>query len=354
LSAALEVRDLRVHLGGRPVLEGVDLELDAGSYGVVVGPSGAGKSTLLRAIAGLLPASGVIRIGDRTVCSGTQIVPAEARPLGFLFQGLALWPHMSVEAHLDFALAGRKVPKSERARRIRETLEPLALERLMERRPAQLSGGEKQRLALARALVTRPDVLLLDEPTSSVDPAIGEDIRNLLASINEAFGTTVLHVTHDQSEALALGDLVAVMEEGRILQAAAPEEIHDRPGSVQVARFIGQGTTLPGVIRKGNRAETPLGLVPVDPQSLRNGHSGEEGVSVWLLARPDDLEVVAEGEGVPLPVERVVYKGGRFEARSLLGSQVLRVDLGPLAGETDRVRVRVRRPLWVIEERPET
>ena len=172
MSEALEILDLRCRLGDEDILRGVGLALGPGEYGVVLGPSGAGKSTLLRAIAGLVPARGRIRIGERLVCAGEQVIPPEDRGVGFLFQGLALWSHMTVDAHLKYALSGRGVRKRDHAEAIEATLGPLGLVPLRDRRPGELSGGERQRLALARALVTRPGLLLLDEPTSSVDPRL--------------------------------------------------------------------------------------------------------------------------------------------------------------------------------------
>lgn len=344
MSDRLHIASLGVTLGGNRILDGLDLELDGGAYGVVLGPSGAGKSTLLRAIAGLVHASGTISIGDKTVLGGGSTVAPEARGVGFLFQGLALWPHMTVEGHLRYALKGARLPASDHTTRIRETLEPLGIAEFGERRPSQLSGGERQRLALARALVTRPGLMLLDEPTSSIDPTMAADVQDLLADLNRSFGSTILHVTHDQKEALALADTVFVMDGGAILQAGSPDDVYERPTSAAVARFIGEGGLLPATLDGGGAAYTPLGHISVDS-------SGLEG-AVWLLLRSQNLDVAPVGEGIPAEVVRVRYRGGGYSVRVKVGdwSLELRLDQRPPTGEPLRIRV-VRPPRAVAVRR---
>ena len=343
MSAGLSCEAVTVLLGGSPVVREVALDLEDRSYGVLVGPSGAGKSTLLRAIAGLIPASGTIRIGTTAVCADGQIVRPEERPLGFLFQGLALWPHMTVVAHLRYALRGRRVPAAEHATRIRETLGPLGLTGLEGRRPAELSGGESQRLALARALVTHPALLLLDEPTSSVDPSTAGEVRALLQAVHRTFGATILHVTHDQEEALGLGERIFVMESGRILRSGTPEDVYERPGSLAVARFIGRGGVLPATIRDDGTCETPLGRVRV---------SGADGIgTVWVLARPEDLELAEVGDGVPVEVVRATYAGGSWRAVVEAGDHELEMDLAARPKPGERLRAKVVGALRVVEGR---
>jgi len=350
VSATLSVKGLAVQLGKEEILRGLDLELDAGCYGVILGPSGAGKSTLLRAIAGLVPATGMIRIGSSLVCENAQIVKPERRALGYQFQDLALWPHMTVRAHLDFALAGRKVPRGQRVQRIGETLEPLGLAGLEARRPSALSGGERQRLALARALVTRPDLLLLDEPTSSVDPRTAMEVHDLLAGLNQSFGITVLHVTHDQREALALADVIAIIDAGVIVQSGSPEEIYLRPRGRMAASFVGAGGLLPGLINEHGRADTPLGSVSLVESGSEDAASGP----VWVLVRPADVVVVPEGEGIPVDVVRVAYHGGCWRAHATVGEHTIQVDLERPAVTGDRLRVQVVHPLWVAGRREAT
>lgn len=337
------VDSLSVLLGGHPALREVSLELTPGAYGVVLGPSGAGKSTLLRAVAGLVEATGRVRIGDRLVCAGEQVVPPEERPVGFLFQGLALWSHMTVEQHLRYALRGRRVPREEHETRIKEILDVLGIARLRGRHPGDLSGGERQRLALARAMVSRPQVLLLDEPTSSVDPQVARDVRELLLEVNRRYGTTVVHVTHDQEEALALGERVVILDRGEVIQEGTPEEVYEQPTNRRAAAFVGEGGVLPATMRPDGRADSPLGVVQV------RGFRGQG--PLWLLVRPDDLEAVSAGGGIPARVERASYAGGRFRARLELDGHSLAVDLEQRPPDGERVRVRAVRPLWGIEER---
>lgn len=344
MSLALHIQGLHVPIDLEDVLHSVDLDLAAGEYGVVLGPSGAGKSTLLRAIAGLMHAEGRIVIGQKTVCDDGQLVAPRDRGIGFLFQGLALWPHMTVWGHLRYALEGARFPRGEQADRIRETLEPLGIDGLGDRRPGQLSGGEKQRLALARALVTRPGLVLLDEPTSSVDPETARDVTGLLADLNRRFGSTVLHVTHDQAEALALADRVFVMADGVVLQTGSPEDVYERPSGVRVARFVGDGGVVPATLDGNGGADSPLGPIAVDAAGL-------EG-AVWVLLRPEHLVEAERGEGVPVEVVRVGYRGGAFAAQVEVAGEALTVHLTrrPVVGETLRLRV-VGRPMAVETRR---
>ncbi len=343
MSAAIEVSRLAVALSGRPILRELDLAVPAGGYGVVLGRSGSGKSTLLRAIAGLVPATGTIRLGATTVCGGTQVVPPEDRDVGFLFQGLALWSHMSVDAHLRYALDGRRVPRREQAVRMDAVLAPLGLSGLRNRRPAELSGGERQRLALARAVVVRPSVLLLDEPTSSVDPSIARDVRELLRRVHRDLGTTILHVTHDQDEALELADTLVVVDDGRVLEAGPPERLFECPKDLGVARFLGAGTLVPGVVVSAGRAETPLGPVAI--------HDGPERGAVWLLARPSSLAFVLEGAGVPGVVRNSAYRGGGFLTEVLVGELVVEVRSAERLAAGAAVRVAVQVPVPVVTAR---
>lgn len=346
MSDRVLIESLRVTFGDSRILDGVDLELGAGRYGVVLGASGAGKSTLLRAVAGLTEADGRITLGDRVVCADGQVVAPERRGVGFLFQGLALWPHMTVSGHLAYALKGAGVAANERAARIRETLAPLGIEGLAGRRPSQLSGGERQRLALARALVTRPGVMLLDEPTSSVDPATAADVQDLLADLNERFGSTVIHVTHDQAEALSLADRVFVMSDGRILQSGTPDDIYSRPASAAVARFVGEGGLLPAVLSADGSADSPLGRIPVDG----GGMTGP----VWVLVRPEHLELTELGEGIPAEVERVRYRGDGFTVRVRVADCSLEVRTTDRPAADEPLRIRVTSPPRAVEARRET
>jgi ABC-type sugar transport system ATPase subunit len=221
---------------GHVAIRHVELAIDDGEFLVLVGPSGCGKSTLLRLIAGLdAPTSGRIVIAGADV-SG---VPAQARDLAMVFQSYALYPHMSVRQNLAYGLKVRRLAKAVVAQRVTEVAAALGIEHLLDRRPAQLSGGQRQRVALGRAMVRQPKAFLLDEPLSNLDPALRTQARAELRRLHRMLGATVIYVTHDQEEAMTLGDRVAVMRDGAIEQAGSPLEVYASPVNTFVARFIG-------------------------------------------------------------------------------------------------------------------
>ncbi|MBC7181120.1 MAG: ABC transporter ATP-binding protein, partial [Roseovarius sp.] len=212
------------------------LEIPEGAFVTLLGPSGCGKTTNLRMIAGLLdPTEGEILIGGKRV----NDVPIHRRNLGLVFQNYALFPHKTVAENVAFGLKYRNVPKSEIAAKVREALDLVQLPHVGDRYPKELSGGQQQRIALARAIVIEPDVLLLDEPLSALDANLREDMRVELKRIQERIGVTTVFVTHDQSEALAMSDLIVVMSEGRVEQVGKPEDVYNTPASEFVANFLG-------------------------------------------------------------------------------------------------------------------
>jgi multiple sugar transport system ATP-binding protein len=217
-------------------VDDVSLEIGDGEFLVLVGPSGCGKSTLLRMIAGLEEVTaGEIRIGDRDV---TDLAP-RSRDVAMVFQSYALYPHMSVRQNLGYGLKARRTPKPEIARRVDEVAELLGLAALLERRPAQLSGGQRQRVAMGRAIVRQPQAFLLDEPLSNLDAKLRVGMRASLAQLHQRLGVTTVYVTHDQTEAMTLGQRVAVMRDGRILQVDRPQQLYSRPNDLFIAAFIG-------------------------------------------------------------------------------------------------------------------
>ena len=217
-------------------LDHLDLEIHDREFLVLLGPSGCGKSTALRIVAGLEePTEGEIWIDDRVV---TDVEPKN-RDLAMVFQSYALYPHMSVRRNVEFPLRSRKVPPTERARLVEEAAEILGLSDLLDRKPAQLSGGQRQRVALARAIVRRPSAFLMDEPLSNLDAKLRIQTRAELMQLRERIDTTVIYVTHDQVEAMTMGDRVAILESGRLQQLASPQEVYSRPGNRFVAGFIG-------------------------------------------------------------------------------------------------------------------
>ncbi|MGH3660740.1 MAG: ABC transporter ATP-binding protein [Micromonosporaceae bacterium] len=276
----LRLTDLRAGYADALVLRGIDLTVARGELLVLLGPSGAGKSTLLRVVAGLEPAlGGRVHIAGRDV---TRWRPGR-RNVSMVFQSYALFPHLTVADNIRFGLRVRDVPRAEVAQRTRQAAAAVGCEDLLRRRPGQLSGGERQRVALARALARQPDVFLLDEPLSNLDAERRGQTRTELRALHDRIGATMLHVTHDQTEALLLGDRVAVLRDGMLEQVGAPEQIWRTPRTRFVAQFVGSPAmnllpadgplTAPGVPRAANRQ---IGI-RAEGLRLADSESGADG-----------------------------------------------------------------------------
>ena len=234
--AVIEVRDLTKHFGEVKAVDGVDIRSEEGEFLVLLGPSGCGKTTLLRMIAGLeQPTSGEILLGGENVIG----LPPRARKIAMVFQSYALYPHMTVANNIAFPLKSQGMPADQRAPKVRWAAELFGIEPLLDRRPRQLSGGERQRVALARALVREPSVFLLDEPLSNLDAKLRAAARDDLMEFQRRIGITTIYVTHDQVEAMGMGDRIAVMSKGRVRQLGTPEDVYHNPTDVFVAQFIG-------------------------------------------------------------------------------------------------------------------
>jgi multiple sugar transport system ATP-binding protein len=247
--------------GGVRALDALELTVPDGEFFALLGPSGCGKTTLLRTIAGLeSPSEGEVRIGDRAV---TALPPGD-RDIAMVFQDYALFPHMSVRDNIGYPLRIRRRPRPEREARAEEVGAQLGLDGMMERRPAALSGGQQQRVALARAVAGRPSVFLFDEPLSNLDARLRLDARTFLKRLQRELGVTTIFVTHDQAEALALADRIAVMAAGRIRQIGTPREVFGRPANTFVANFIGSTpmNLLPGTVR-GEQVAVAGGTLPL-------------------------------------------------------------------------------------------
>jgi ABC-type Fe3+/spermidine/putrescine transport system ATPase subunit len=299
--AAVTVRDLVVHYDTTTVLDRVSVSVASGELLMLLGPSGCGKTTLLRSIAGFVePRAGAILFDDEEVTRR----PAHARGVGMVFQSFALWPHMTVAENVGFGLRERRVPAAEIARRVEEALESTRMGGTGKRPIDQLSGGEQQRVALARALVIRPRCLLLDEPLSNLDAKLRQSMRDEIRRLCKSAGLTTIYVTHDQKEALAIADRIAVMQKGRILQIGAPAEIYRRPQSRAVATFIGETNLfqarVAGADAGGIRVDSALGAFVAAPDQTFAPAPGSE---VWVSIRPECLRATAS------PVSPNVLRG---------------------------------------------
>jgi iron(III) transport system ATP-binding protein len=292
-------KDYHTEQGSVRALKGISLEVKKGEFCVLLGPSGCGKTTTLRCVAGLeRPDSGEIVIEETVVSSHQRQIhiPPEDRGLGMIFQSYAIWPHLDVFHNIALPLeyGKRKVSSNEIKDRVREAVDLVHLEGLEERRAVELSGGQQQRVALARAFAGKPKVLLMDEPLSNLDAKLREEMRSEIKQIASSIGITVLYVTHDQSEALVMADVVAVMWGGLILQRGSPEELYSRPANLEVAEFLGdmnfiKGRKVGGELRGPHQVETPLGRFRIYSElELPIG----EGVVLGI--RPEDVQLYGE------------------------------------------------------------
>jgi ABC-type Fe3+/spermidine/putrescine transport system ATPase subunit len=306
-------------------VDDVDLVVNDGEIMAVLGPSGCGKTTLLRLVAGLEdPTSGRILFDDRDVTR----LPTMKRNTAVVPQTWALWPHMTVFENVAYGLRLRRkkanLTEEEIRRRVREVLELVDLTGLEERRPFQLSGGQQQRVALARALVVQPEVLLLDEPLANLDAKLRVELREEVRKIAKRLSITTIYVTHDQEEAMAVADRIAVMNAGRLQQVGTPEEIYHKPANFFVATFVGRSNVLRGrvVEAKGEAAAVDVGF-PVAAQTPHRLAPGEE---VDVVVRPEDIFI--GGGGVKCVVEDVVFLGRYYQSTLRCSGKVLKAE-GP-------------------------
>ncbi|QOY92665.1 sn-glycerol-3-phosphate ABC transporter ATP-binding protein UgpC [Massilia sp. UMI-21] len=306
-----------VHLAGitkqyddNPVIKGIDLDIADGEFVVLVGPSGCGKSTLLRIVAGLEEVdAGTVEIGGR-ICN--DVDPAR-RGIAMVFQSYALYPHMTVAENMGFALKLARLPRAEIAGRVARAAEILQIGHLLERRPKALSGGQRQRVAIGRAIVREPEVFLFDEPLSNLDAALRGQTRVELARLHRELGATMIYVTHDQVEAMTLGQKIVVFNGGRIEQAGTPLDLYERPANRFVAGFLGSPRMnfLPGTLAGEEGAAVHVRLACGEVvQVAADAARAAPGAGVTLGVRPEHLRIeAAGGAGMPAVVALVEYLG---------------------------------------------
>ncbi|MDI3298735.1 MAG: ABC transporter ATP-binding protein [Bacillota bacterium] len=333
--ARVELRHVTKRFGPVEAVRDVDLRVEDGEFMVLVGPSGCGKSTLLRMIAGLEEASeGEIWIGDRLV----NELPPKDRDVAMVFQNYALYPHMNVYENMAFGLRMRKVPRQQIDRRVREVAESLGLAELLQRRPRELSGGQRQRVALGRAIVREPQVFLMDEPLSNLDAQLRVQTRTELIRLHQRLGTTTIYVTHDQVEAMTMGNRIAVLHHGRVQQVATPVELYDHPANMFVAGFIGSP-----------QMNFVRGRIERDEEGVRFRSSG---LDVRLPARLAELPGLRHGREMVLGVrpEHVLTEPERVAALAGSAFQAVVEVIEPLGAESylhlaagdDRLTARTR------------
>ncbi|MHB1928224.1 MAG: ABC transporter ATP-binding protein [Acidimicrobiales bacterium] len=294
----VDLQGARKRYGAKVALDGVDLNVPPGTLCVLLGPSGSGKTTLLRCLAGIERLTeGRLRLGSQLVADGPGHEPPERRNLAMVFQDYALWPHLTAIRNVAFALGRRRLGRAETLTRAQEMLDRVGLGHLADRYPNELSGGEQQRVALARALVAETDLLLFDEPLSNLDADLRERMRLEIATLTRAAGTTSVYITHDQTEAFALADMVGVLRDGRLVQLGAPEEIYLRPATPFVARFTGLAGEIAVHVAGAASGEA---LVPVEPLCggatlFATAMSAPRPGNATVLVRPVGVQLLPGG-----------------------------------------------------------
>jgi len=349
----IEFREVTKRYGGLVANDRLSLSVGRGELMTLLGPSGCGKTTALRTLTGhVRPDEGRVFIDGQDVTH----VPTHQRQLGMVFQNFALFPHMTVEGNVGFPLMIRNLPRPERAERVTEALRLVRLTGHERHYPRQLSGGQQQRVGLARALVYRPKVLLLDEPLSNLDAKLREEMRFEIKDVVTRLGITALYVTHDQEEALALSDRVAIMNGGRLEQVGPPEEIYGHPRSRFVAEFVGLSNFLEARVERvgGDTMVLALGGRPITLAPLPGATPGQR---VWLFVRPSEVEpvppgVAGNGNTLEARVEKATYLGDKVDYRLALGEGLtLRVQVDARERWAPGAVVRVRLPrarCWAI------
>ena len=301
MGVAIHVDNVTKAYGKNIVIQGLSAEIRPGEFFTLLGPSGCGKTTLLRMIIGFNTIEGgEIRVNDKVINN----IPTNKRNMGMVFQNYAVFPHMSVRDNVAYGLKTRRVPRAERYKKADEILKLVRIDQYADRMPAQLSGGQQQRVALARAIVIEPEVLLMDEPLSNLDAKLRVEMRNVIKQIQHQIGITTVYVTHDQEEALAISDRIAVMNDGVIQQIGTPKHIYQRPANEFVSTFIGLSNLLDAECRDNTLIFGDEYRVPV--KTMREGASGKVHVAV----RPEEFVIHTDGTpGISAEVTSSVFLG---------------------------------------------
>jgi ABC-type Fe3+/spermidine/putrescine transport system ATPase subunit len=326
--ASIRIENLTKRFGSVVAVDQVSFNVAAGQFVVLLGPSGSGKTTILRMVAGLeIPDSGRVWFGDHD----TTRTPAHKRGVGYVFQRASMFPHYTVRENIAWGLKLRKVPQAEVEQRVAEMIDLVQLDGLEERFATQLSGGQAQRVVIARALAPDPPILLLDEPLSALDAKLRDELKDVIADVQKRTRKTMMMVTHDQREALSLADSVIVMDVGHIAQLGSPAEVYRHPATAFVASFVGNTNLVPGTVAavQPDRSMTVHALGQELEVPSANGLG--PGDQVLLSLRPDDLEVIDGPEHASFryvfegQVRNVVFVGGILQMEVAVGDELLRV-----------------------------
>lgn len=352
--AGLKMQSVTRSFGEFDAVSNISLDVRNGEFLAVLGPSGCGKTTMLRLIAGFEQVtSSEISIGERVVSQAESHVAPEKRNIGIVFQNYALWPHMSVAENIAYPLRVAKVPKDERRRRVDEALALVDLSGFGDRRPANLSGGQRQRVALARCLVAAPSLVLFDEPLANLDVHLRASMEDEFARFHKRTGTTIVYITHDQAEAMALADRIAVMNHGRIVQVGTPREIYREPQTEMVASFIAGGMVLSASVlsnEEGGSCRVRV-LGQEVKMRCREGEAIREGAKI--CCRAPQIELIEDQTGgIAGQVERISYMGGHSRVEFIPEAEptlIISFELGDEISlvEGQRIAIRIKSG-WVI------
>ena len=337
--AGIQIERVTKRFGALTAVRELSLEIGDREFVTLLGPSGCGKTTLLRLVAGFVaPDEGTIRVGSTILSTSTTVVPPERRGMGMVFQNYAVWPHKTVFQNVAFGLQVRRVGHRETEARVARVLELVNLAGLERRYPNQLSGGQQQRVALARSLVVEPGILLLDEPLSNLDAKLRERMRWELKDLQRRTGITFVYVTHDQAEAMALSDRIAVMHQGAVMQLGAPRAVYTRPANRTVADFMGLINLIPGRVLRAAGDASLVALGGDHPVDLSLPPGSVDGQTVQVAVRPESLRVTplvagsssALSEALPGKVVEVTFLGNLTDCHVTLGDGTrVRVQAGP-------------------------